>query len=243
MNRVFCPELKIANNTYAIADSQQVHHLKNVLRVEAGDELVVFDGRGQQYLCQVQSVAISSVTVRVLKPLPAHSRQLIELAVACAIPKQTKMDDIIDKLTQLGVQRIIPMDTERVIVRLDAKKALARQQRWEKIALSAVKQSQRNTLVTVDKVRTFDEVLAASARYGLKLIPALIGDRILLKDALAARQPDAPVLVMIGPEGDFSPAEIDAAQKKGFIPVSLGETVLRVDTAAIACAAHILFSS
>ncbi len=242
MNRAYCPGLKIVDGRFAISDQEQLHHLRDVLRVSEGDELVIFDGAGQQYRVSVSAVSAVSVGVRVIEQLKPSGRAVRELAVACAIPKQTKMDDVIDKLTQLGVQRIIPMITERVIVRLDDKKAAQRQARWEKIALSAVKQSQRNALPVVEKVMDFSQVLVEAQRYPLKLIPALIGERVLLKDACAGAAA-GPALVLIGPEGDFSPEELDAALKKGFLPVSLGETVLRVDTAAIAAAAYIMFSS
>ena len=125
MNRVYCPGLKIVDGRFAISDQEQLHHLRDVLRVNEGDELVIFDGAGQQYRVSVSAVGAVSVGVRVIEQLKPSGRAVRELAVACAIPKQTKMDDVIDKLTQLGVQRIMPMMTERVIVRLDAKKGRA----------------------------------------------------------------------------------------------------------------------
>ena len=108
----------------------------------------------------------------------------IHVTIACAIPKKSKIDDIIDKLIQLGVDRIIPLITERVIVKLDDKKKLSRRERWEKIALSSVKQSQRNIIPVIETVKDMGEVLRNSKDFDLKLIGALTGKRMPLKKVL-----------------------------------------------------------
>jgi 16S rRNA (uracil1498-N3)-methyltransferase len=148
------------------------------------------------------------------------------------------MDDIIDKLTQVGVDRIIPMLTRRVIIKLDKERAGLRLARWQKLALAASGQSQRDSLPEICEFRKFSEVVAGSGEYDLKLIPALIGERRHLKEILG-QGIYKNILVLIGPEGDFTPQELQAALEEGFIPVTLGERVLRVDTAAVAVAAFI----
>jgi 16S rRNA (uracil1498-N3)-methyltransferase len=147
------------------------------------------------------------------------------------------MDDIIDKLTQLGAAGIIPLETERVIVKLEDGHS-SRLERWRKIARSAAEQSQRNTLPEISPVMTLSEVLAQSEDYDLKLIPTLTGDCRPLKSVLPSVKP-ARILVLIGPEGDFTPSEVEQSLQAGFVPVSLGGTVLRVETAAIAVAAYL----
>jgi 16S rRNA (uracil1498-N3)-methyltransferase len=160
--------------------------------------------------------------------------------IACAIPKKSKFDDIVDKLTQLGVDRIIPLKTERAVVKLSIQKGEARLQRWVKIALSAAQQSQRSILPQISPLTDFRELIKKSTGFNLKLIPTLEGERKTLKEALSPVLPlPANILILIGPEGDFSPKEIDLALKHNFIPVSLGSTVLRVETAAIAVASFI----
>ncbi len=152
------------------------------------------------------------------------------------------MDDIIDHLTQLGVARIIPMLTERVVVKLDEAGKETRLKRWQKIALNAAGQSQRNSLPSIDAVTDIADILSQSQDYDLKLIPHLTGEKKHIKDVIiGAAQKN--VIVLIGPEGDFTPGEVEMALKAGFLPVSLGDTVLRVATAAVAVAGYIKFAA
>jgi 16S rRNA (uracil1498-N3)-methyltransferase len=148
------------------------------------------------------------------------------------------MDAIIDKLTQLGVDRIIPMETSNVVVRLDAAKKATRLSRWRKISRSASKQSKRRCLPAIEPVSGLSSVLAAGVNYDLKLIPTLAGERRLLKDVVNSSNA-GNILVLIGPEGDFTPEEVRLACGKGAVPVSLGDSVLRVDTAAIAITSYL----
>ena len=172
------------------------------------------------------------------KKLPDHLG--IKITVACAIPKNVKMDDIVDKLTQLGVECIIPLETERVIVRLNKQKKLERLQRWEKISISALKQSQRSKFVNIHPVVAFKDLVLAAKDFNLKLIPTLEGERRTLKEIFNnPTQKIDNVLVLIGPEGDFTPEEVALARESGFLPISLGKGVLRVDTAAIAVVSFI----
>ena len=162
----------------------------------------------------------------------------VKITVACAIPKASKMDDIVDKLTQLGVDRIIPLETEREIIKLDKHKRIFRQARWKKIALNASRQSQRNTLPAIESIKNIKELLSQVDAYDLRLIPTLTGIREAFQEILTkAKAKD--ILVFIGPEGDFTQEEINLAKRAGFIPVSLGDLVLRVETAAVAVASFI----
>lgn len=239
MQRVFIAAKTISHDTAVISDREQVHHLKDVLHFAPGDEFTLFDEQGNVYAAAVEKITAAAVTAKV-----KHKERLNQpqdrprLTIACAIPKKAKMDDIVDKLTQLGVERIIPLDTARVIIRLDRRKSGIRSERWRKIALSAAEQSRRNTLVAVEPVRDVREVIASSLEYDLKLIPALCTERKSLKEALERSRPQN-ILVLIGPEGDFTSDEIKLAKDNGFIPVTLGENVLRVETAAVAVSGFI----
>ncbi|PIP18804.1 MAG: 16S rRNA methyltransferase [Candidatus Omnitrophica bacterium CG23_combo_of_CG06-09_8_20_14_all_41_10] len=171
--------------------------------------------------------------------IPGELNVKLRLTIACAIPKKSKFDDIVDKLTQLGVYRIIPLKTERVVVKLDKRKEELRSKRWNRIALSASQQSQRNNIPVVEPVQKFKDVLVRSKDFDLKLIPTLAGQRKSLPEVILSLLPMAKILVLIGPEGDFSDGEIKLALENGFIPVTLGDLVLRVDTAAIAVVSFI----
>jgi 16S rRNA (uracil1498-N3)-methyltransferase len=231
---------RLDGDKVAISDAGQLHHLKDVLRLKVNDGVVVFDSQGNEYAGVIDSVDKKQAVIKVTASKPARSHKT-RLTIACAIPKGDRMDDIIDQLTQLGVARIIPMETERVVVKLDDARKEARLKRWRKIAQNTAMQSQRNSLPLIEKVTALASVISSSQNYELKLIPHLTGERKLIKDVLADARPK-DILVLIGPEGDFTPEEIGLALEAGFIPVSLGDTVLRVATAAVAVASYIKFA-
>ncbi len=232
MHRFFVPFSNISDERIIIDDKAQAHHIKHVLRMKNKDKAVVFDEKGKEYDCLIENIG-DVVDLSIQKRLSAPERNKFTITIACAIPKKSKFDDIVDKLTQLGVDRIIPLETERVIVKLDKRKEALRLARWKNIVLSASQQSQRNTLPAIEPLTPLKEVLIQSKGYDLKLIPTLLGERKSLKSISFSPQPKN-ILVFIGPEGDFSDKEIALAKQAGFIPVTLGDTVLRVETAAVA---------
>ncbi len=241
MHRLYCPSQNISGTKITVSDKNEIHHLKDVLRIKEKEEVIVFDAGGNEYICSVERLS-DKVTLHIKERRLSANREQpqIKISIACAIPKKSQMDNIVDKLTQLGVDRIIPLETERVIVRLDRQKKILRQERWKKIALASAKQSQRRILTTIEPVKNIEEVLSQVNDYDLKLIPTLAGRRKILKDVFAKNKAKN-ILVLIGPEGDFSPREIDLASKFGCIPISLGNAVLRVETAAVAVASFLRF--
>lgn len=221
-----------------ISNVEDVHRIKNVLRLKPGKKVEVSDESGNVYACEVLRIN-DQVHLAIKNKIPAViTNRKIELTMAVAIPKKAKIDEIIDKLVQLGAQRIIPLKTERVIVKLDKSKEASRSLRWKKIALSAAQQCKRTDLAVIEPVKSFKEVIENSGEFDLKLIPYLEGERESLKDILDNFS-GKKILVLIGPEGDFSPSEISLALSAGFIPVTLGDLVLRVDTAALTAAGFI----
>ena len=219
-----------------------MHYLKDVLRLKLEEEVSFFDDTGNEYLTELKGLSPAELTFRIKERRQFIPVSKMRLTVACAIPKKSKIEDIIDKLTQLGVDKIIPLDTQRVVVRLGPDKKQARLQRWKKVALAAVQQSQRNILPVIEPVTKFKDLLRQAKDYDLKLIPNLeSGERKSLKEIFSQKHPKN-ILVLIGPEGDFAPLEVTAALSAGFIPVTLGDTVLRVETAAVAVASFIKFN-
>lgn len=239
MNRFFIAKINPLDKYIILDDPVQVHHLKNVLRIKPQEKAAVFDGLGNEYIVLVSEIGVKAVKLE-LKEQRSSEDPGIKITVACAIPKNVKMDDIVDKLTQLGVECIIPLETERVIVKLDKQKKLERLRRWEKISLSALKQSQRSKFVLIKPISKFDDVVSTAGSFDLKLIPTLGGERKTLKGILdGSAKKIKTVMVLIGPEGDFTAAEAALAKAAGFLPVDLGRGVLRVDTAAIAVVSFI----
>ena len=166
----------VAGDTAVLTDAGQFHHLKDVLRLKAGDNVAVFDGEGNEYAGVIESIEKKQAMIKVAA-VKRGIRDKIRLTIACAIPKGDRMDDVVDQLTQLGVARIIPMWTERVVVKLDEAKKEARFKRWQTIAQSAAEQSGRVNLPVIMPVTPVADVVTGSQNYDLKLIPHLSGDR------------------------------------------------------------------
>lgn len=238
MHRFFVE--RISGNKAVISDKEQLHHIRDVLRLKENGVISLSDGRGKDYTGTITSISRNQIELKV-KPEKAREENILKLTIACAMPKNTRFDDVVDFLTQLGVERIIPMRTGRVVVKLDNEKAVERHQRWVKIAQNAAQQSQRSHIPVIEGLTDFEDVISQSGGYDLKLIPHLSGERRLIRDIIKKRKP-RNILVLIGPEGDFTPAEVQLALDNGFQAVSLGDTVLRVATAAIAVASYIKFA-
>ncbi len=239
MHRLYCPGQKLSENKIIVCDKEKVHYLKNVLRLKVGDEMIIFNEKGSEYTAKIEKLSFRDIAFKIKKIKKIPPAQKCRVTVACAVPKKSKMEDITDKLTQLGVDRIIPLRTKRVIVKWDKNKAGRQLERLRRIALEASQQSSRNNLPKVDSLTGIKELLSVNLEnFDLKLIPTLEGERKLLKDVFSQSK-HHNILILIGPEGDFTPEEIALAEKKGFIPVSLGDLVLRVETAAIAVASFI----
>ncbi|MFH1382188.1 MAG: RsmE family RNA methyltransferase [Chloroflexota bacterium] len=230
---------KIDRDYVTISDAEQLHHLKDVLRLKVNDEVTVFDGDGNECVSLISEMD-KTRAVLAIKATKSSGSKPVKITVACALPKKSGMDEIVDSLTQLGVDTIIPLATARVIVKLPENKKEARLERWRRIAQSAAQQSQRNDIPLIGPVTSLEKVVAQSQVYDLKLILAVYGERKHITEALASVKPTS-ILVLIGPEGDFTQEEIGLAKSAGFIPVSLGDTVLRVSTAATAVASYIKF--
>ncbi len=226
-------------DTILLSNQGQVHHLKDVLRLVTGDEITVFDDGGHECLCTIIQFNENGVTLSV-KSRKTVGPPKAKLTVACALPKKG-MDEIVDKLTQLGVDAIIPMRTARVVGKLSEAAAEGKVERWRRLAQAAAEQSQRSGVPEIRPLTDIGPVISQAEGYDLKLIPTLSGDRRMLGQALGDTRPGS-ILVLIGPEGDFTDEEVQSARRGGFIPVSLGAQVLRVDTAAIAVTSYITLS-
>jgi len=255
MARLYCPKESIHGEQIIIDERRQIHYLRDVLRLKVGDAVFVFDGEANEYLCQIQESSKRLVKLLVKEKMQIKPQvSKCELAVACALPKQkNRFDDLVDKLSQLGVNKIIPMITKRTIIQWDSHQKQQHHLRWCKIAQAACSQSGRNLLAVIEPVKEINQILTHSEFYDLKLIPTLTLETQPLKDIILKPLPrpssttmfclkegrglPKSILILIGPEGDFTAQELTQARNAGFIPVSLGDLVLRVDTAAIAVAA------
>jgi 16S rRNA (uracil1498-N3)-methyltransferase len=216
MHRFYLP-----NFQQPTLSAEEAHHATHVLRVKAGDTVNVFDGRGHEAQCRFGEAGKLAILQQTsTPPLPCR------IALAQAIPKKS-MDLIVQKATELGVTGIVPLISERTL-----KRPIGTPERWREIALEACKQSGNNWLPEIRPPQEARAFLEATGVFDLKLIASLQPDSKPLKDILGNVRP-ASVLVLIGPEGDFTPVELAAAKSAGCLPLSLGPLVLRAETAAL----------
>lgn len=209
----------------------EARHLVQVLRVKCGDTITVFDGIGRRATAEVLAVARDRVALRLGDPQTTPApRPAITLAQA--IPKGKTMDLIVQKAVELGIAAIQPLVTRHTVVQPGDGKS----DKWRRHALEACKQCGQDTLPAIADPLPFERWIAApAAAAGLKLIASLAAGARPLREVLRARPGTTAVTLLVGPEGDFSQAETAAALAAGFLPVSLGEIVLRVETASIFC--------
>ncbi|MCK5528570.1 MAG: 16S rRNA (uracil(1498)-N(3))-methyltransferase [Kiritimatiellae bacterium] len=214
----------------------EAHHLLNVLRISAGEQVAVFDGSGREAIAMVELEQGGEVVLHILDiidaTLPAVSITLLQ-----AVPKGKRMDFVVEKGVELGVARFVPLTTSRGVVKA------TKTERWERVAISATKQCGLSKVPEITSVMTVMEALDQYAGDGLFLIGSLFDGAQPIRDILQQARADKvdKVTVLIGPEGDLTEAEMEQAIAKGGVPVSFGNLVLRVETAAIYAASVISY--
>lgn len=214
----------------------EAHHCRDVLRMAPGDTATVFNGQGLKAEVELLSVRRDLVECRCLswnqEPEPAR-----RVTLAQAIPKGKNMEWILEKATELGAGAIVPLLTTRTVVQLDEREALRKQEKWQRVVIEAAKQCGQNWLPKVELPQKIETLLATPRADDLRLIASLGPAARHFKTVLAQRPRTAlkPILVCIGPEGDFTPAELAFAEKQGCAPVTLGNIILRTETAAMYC--------
>ena len=211
---------------------EDVRHIVNVLRRKAGDELLLCDGQGTDYTVKITHVDRSEIETEIVSRRQRESRYP-RITLGQGLPKSDKMDLIVQKATELGVAALVPLVTERTIVKIkDEEKRISR---WAKIAREAAMQSNRADIPQIGRVVSFEEFLrtAALEPRALLLLPWEEGTESI-KNILRQHPGAENIIVIIGPEGGFSAAEAATAKSRGFLPVSLGPNILRTETAALA---------
>lgn len=214
-----------------------VNHMKNVLRMRPGEEILVSDGNGKDYRCEVLSLENDQVEAKILE-VCSESRELpSRIWLFQGLPKSDKMEFIIQKAVELGAAGIVPVATRNAVVKLDAKKEESKRKRWQAIAESAAKQSKRSLMPQVAGVMSLPEAFSyvKEQHFSLCLIPYEKAEGMeTAKKAIEALKPGQDIAVFIGPEGGFDPAEIELALEMGVTPISLGKRILRTETAGLA---------
>ncbi|MDE6608332.1 MAG: 16S rRNA (uracil(1498)-N(3))-methyltransferase [Lachnospiraceae bacterium] len=220
-----------------------VNHIKNVLRMKAGEEIAVSNGiDGKEYRCEILAVGEEEIccTLRFIKEEGLELPSKIYLFQG--LPKADKMELIIQKAVELGVYEIIPVAMRRSVVKLDEKKAKSKLSRWQSISEAAAKQSKRKVIPAVKEVMTFKEAAFYAEQMDVKLLPYELAEGMQhTKELIGGLKPGQSVAVFIGPEGGFDEEEIKTASESGIQPITMGKRILRTETAGFTILAWLMY--
>ena len=240
MARFFLPSRQIHDNRGTI-DGQELDHLRKVLRLKPGDHITVFDDTGWEHEAVIRSVAGAQGEIEIVRSYQAERESPLHLTLAVGLTKGAKIDFVVEKATELGVQTIIPFTSAHAVPKLDERKIAARTERWRKIALSATKQCGRTQAPEILPLMRFEELLVSAQPEAAKLLCWERETEQSLRQAHEKLRDTKGLLVAVGPEGGFSPIEAELARQHGFEQVHLGRRILRAETAAITALSLVQF--
>jgi 16S rRNA (uracil1498-N3)-methyltransferase len=241
MYRFYCQEADFSKPTIVITDSHEVHHIRDVLRLKKGSVIQIFNARSEQADAVIEQVNDTAIKVLVKIVKQGEGGKQARIILACAPPKKGKFEFIVEKCTELGVDEIIPLKTRRTEVIFKEDRMAGKLSRFQAVAVNAAKQSKRTKVPHICAMTPLLQVLQGLDADGVHLFPSLHHHPKHIAEVLVKADKKKPVTIFIGPEGDFTPDEVALAVKYGCVPVSLGDTVLKVETAAIAVTALVKF--
>ncbi len=217
-----------------VISGSDAKHIKNVLRLKPGDKIMLFDGKGLEYEAEIVALASKNVEVSVIQSLSSASESPVQIIVAQSFLKDRKMDGLVRQLTELGIAKWIPFISDRSVPRPDKKRLADRTKRWKKIAGEALKQCRRSCVPEIGSTVSFENILNIGRMCDLKIIFWENETVPLDFTFLPHIRNDGTIFVMLGPEGGFTPHEVEIARASGFITAALGPRILRAETATIA---------
>ncbi|MBM4278214.1 MAG: 16S rRNA (uracil(1498)-N(3))-methyltransferase [Deltaproteobacteria bacterium] len=231
MPRFYIPNPQIEEDLLTIKGNE-ARHIRRVLRLRAGDEVIVFNGSGNEYKGRIFKEEPTSVVIKVGDPFSSKEESPVEITLAQSLLKGEKMDYLIQKATELGVREIIPFFSSRSVPLLDRSKKLERHRRLERIAIEASKQCGRGFISKIERLCDYSEMLSLASRESLRLILwEKEGSR--LKEVLRESKDKKRIFFIVGPEGGMSQEEVEESKGMGFVPVYMGERILRAETASL----------
>lgn len=239
----FYVEPEAVNGDFVLITGSDVNHIKNVLRMKPGEELVICDGESHEYLCSVDDFTAEGVSCKILERRDAALELPLKVVLYQGLPKKDKMELIIQKAVELGASEIVPVVTKRTIVKLeDPKKEEKKTERWQAIAEAAAKQCGRGIIPKVKSPVTYKQALLEAKALDVRLIPYELAEGMdAARNEIAGLKDKKSVGVFIGPEGGFERSEIEDAVTAGVTPITLGKRILRTETAAICVLSVIMF--
>ena len=229
--------------TRVIITGNDVNHIKNVLRMQPGEEIAVSNGEdGKEYRCGIEELYEDEIvcTLRFVKEDGVELPSKIYLFQG--LPKADKMELIVQKAVELGIYEIIPVSTKRAVVKLDEKKAKSKIARWQTISEAAAKQSKRRIVPQIHTVMSFKEAVAYAKDMQIKLIPYELAEGMeKTREIIGSLKPGEEIAIFIGPEGGFEENEIQTALDNGIEPITLGKRILRTETAGFTILSWIMY--
>ncbi len=241
MHRFFVPAENVGNGEIRVT-GDDINHIKNVLRMTAGEKVVVSCGQGTDYYCIIEDIQETGVTLRIQEEKPAVTELPVRIVLFQALPKVDKMELVIQKAVELGASEVVPVRSRRCVVKLDAHREAKKLARWRAIAESAAKQSGRGILPQIHDSMDFGTALEYAQELDLILIPYELCDAIDESQHIVQRAVrQNSIGIFIGPEGGFERSEVEAAVRSGAQPVSLGKRILRTETAGLAVLSVLMF--
>lgn len=243
MHRFFVEEPAMGEETITITGGD-VNHIKNVLRMSPGDKICVINGQNnKEYYCEIVSLGNDAVQTKICEVLEADQELPNQIYLFQGLPKSDKMELIIQKAVELGVHTIVPVITDRTVVKLDEKKEANKRKRWMSISESAAKQSGRLRIPEVTSVVSFKQALDMAEKMDVCLIPYELAKNMEhTRKIMGNIAPGQSVAVFIGPEGGFESSEIEKAMEKGFHPITLGKRILRTETAGLVTLSMLVYN-
>ena len=241
MYRFFIEECQV-DGAYIWVEGDDVNHIRNVLRMKAGERVLLCSESGMEYESELVSLEGDKIQARILDIHGAESELKTRIVLFQGLPKGDKMDLVIQKAIELGASEIVPVKMKRCVVKLDEKKARKKTERWNAVALSAAKQSKRGMIPRVSRVYSFHEAAEMARGFSMVLVPYEAAEgmeysRQLVKEVKGRES----VGIFIGPEGGFEPAEIEELRESGGQILSLGKRILRTETAGMAMLSVLMF--
>lgn len=229
--------------TKLIINNEDANHIKKVLRIGVGDEITVCDGAGNDYNVKITDIRKNEIECDILSITKCDTEPNIKITLYQGLPKAAKMDYIIQKNTELGISRIVPTKLTRCVVKLENKSAEdKKQERWQKIANEAAKQSGRGVVPEISAPMTIDEILEAVKDDDLVFAPYECENKTRLKDIVEAKKDVKSISFIIGPEGGFDVSEIEKLKNAGIKTITLGKRILRTETAAEAVVSMLMYA-
>ena len=241
MHRVCVPPGTLAQPAVTLPPSV-AHYVIHVLRLRVGDELGAFDGTGQEYRLRVTRISSTHVQGKRVALLATAAPSPMPFILGQALPKGAKMDLIVEKCSELGLTTLVPLYTDRTVVREAPERLAGKMARWQRIAAAAARQCGRRTLLDVQSPMAWGDFCVCYRSAPVKLVCWEEEQHHGMRQALARLADQSPIVVLIGPEGGLTMDEVEIARQHGFTTVSLGPRVLRTETAAIVLASVVRYS-